>query len=301
MKLYYANGSGLGHLTRTLAVIHTLQLNQEPILLFTASDHTDCLRLPKNVEIVKIPAYFANNQRSYQNWLCEQIEFHQISEVYIDAFPCGIVGEWNNFPDYIKVDFYHIGRVLNWQNYERLEINRPPSFKATYLLENVDPKHKRFLQIHSQELITLDLSYPPAALNRKERELVNTIFSISDKPIWLIVHSEPQEEVKQLCAYAIEISQIENVQPYFVIISQTKPFRSITSNILWMNLYPAFPMFDKADRIFSACGFNVMQQTEMYKEKHMFLPFQRHYDNQFLRAKKRNFEQKRRKSIEPPE
>lgn len=297
MKLYYANGSGLGHLTRTLAVIHTLQLNQERILLLTASHHTDCLTLPENVELLKVPSHFAENRRSYQNWLCEQIEFHQISDIYIDAFPCGIVGEWNNFPDYIKVNFHYIGRILNWQNYEKLDIKRPPSFKKAYLLENVDPKHKRFIQIHSEELVNLDLEYAPPVLTRKEKTLIDTIFSASEKPIWLIVHSEPQEEVKQLCAYAIEISQIEGINPYFVIISQTKPFRSITNNILWMNLYPAFPMFDRADRIFSACGFNIMQQTEIYKEKHLFLPFKRHYDNQFLRAKKRNFEQKRRKTI----
>ena len=52
MKLYYANGSGLGHLTRTLAVIHTLHLNQDPVLLLTASDHADRMPLPENVELV---------------------------------------------------------------------------------------------------------------------------------------------------------------------------------------------------------------------------------------------------------
>ena len=297
MRLYYANGSGLGHLTRTLAVIHTLQLNQEPVLLFTASHHAEQIPLPKNVELVKIPEHFSQNIGAYQNWLCEQIEYNQVSEVYLDAFPCGIIGEWNNFPDYLKVDFYYVGRILNWQNYEQVGINRPPNFKAAYMLENVDPKHKRFVQIHAQELLTLDLQYPSPILNQKEKLIIDTLYSTVEKPIWLIVHSEPQEEVKQLCAYAIEISQIEGVDPFFVIVSQTKPFNSITNNILWLNLYPAYPLFANAHRIFSACGFNMMQQTEVFKDKHMFLPFKRRYDNQFLRAKKRNFEQKRNKSI----
>lgn len=298
MRLYYANGSGLGHLTRTLAVIHTLQLNQEPILLLTASDYADHLILPDNVDLLKIPQHFVQNIGAYQNWLCEQIEYHQVSEVYLDAFPCGIIGEWNNFPDYLNINFYYIGRILNWQNYEQVGIQRPPRFKAAYMLENVDPKHKRFVQMHSQELIPLHLNYAPPILTHREKVIIETLFDSVEKPIWLIVHSDPQEEVKQLCAYAIEISQIEGIDPYFVIISQTKPFKSITNNILWLNLYPAFPMFEKADRIFSACGFNMMQQTEIFKAKHMFLPFKRRYDNQFLRAKKRNFEQKRSKSID---
>jgi len=298
MKLYYANGSGLGHLTRTLAVIHTLHLNHEPMLLLTASVHAETIPLPVNVELVNIPSHFAQNLGAYQNWLCELIEYHQVNEVYLDAFPCGIIGEWNNFPDYLKVDFYYVGRILNWQNYEQVGIQRPPKFKAAYMTENVDPKHKRFVQIHSQELLTLDLEYPPPTLTQREKLIIDTLFDTVEKPVWLIVHSEPQEEVKQLCAYAIEISQIEGVDPFFVIISQTKPFKSITNNILWLNLYPASPLFEKAHRIFSACGFNMMQQTEAFKYKHMFLPFKRRYDNQFLRAKKRNFEQKKRKSID---
>jgi hypothetical protein len=43
----------------------------------------------------------------------------------------------------------------------------------------------------------------------------------------------------------------------------------------------------RASRIVTACGFNVMRQTEPYRDRHTFLPFPRRYDDQFTRAARR--------------
>jgi hypothetical protein len=53
------------------------------------------------------------------------------------------------------------------------------------------------------------------------------------------------------------------------------------------NLFPVYPYFRQAGRIFTACGFNSMKQTKEFSYKHHFLPFRRRFDNQFLRAKLR--------------
>ena len=50
------------------------------------------------------------------------------------------------------------------------------------------------------------------------------------------------------------------------------------------NIYPASTLFESAERIFTACGFNAMKQTELFREKHFFIPFERRYDDQFKRA-----------------
>ena len=53
------------------------------------------------------------------------------------------------------------------------------------------------------------------------------------------------------------------------------------------DLFPASYLFESAEQIVSACGFNIMRQTETFKEKHQFLPFWRRFDDQFLRASRR--------------
>jgi len=46
-------------------------------------------------------------------------------------------------------------------------------------------------------------------------------------------------------------------------------------------------LIEKAEKIFSGCGFNVMQQTHFYAHKHEFIPFERRFDDQFWRTKQR--------------
>lgn len=50
------------------------------------------------------------------------------------------------------------------------------------------------------------------------------------------------------------------------------------------DIYPASMLFESAERIFTACGFNVMKQTEHFRERHFFISFERRYDDQFKRA-----------------
>ena len=54
--------------------------------------------------------------------------------------------------------------------------------------------------------------------------------------------------------------------------------------VIHSNLYPITPLLPFANRIITACGFNLMRQTAAYREQHRFLPFPRHLDDQFLRA-----------------
>jgi hypothetical protein len=58
----------------------------------------------------------------------------------------------------------------------------------------------------------------------------------------------------------------------------------LPSYVIYGNLYPATPLLPLADRILTACGFNVMRQTAAYRQQHRFLPFPRRFDDQFLRA-----------------
>jgi hypothetical protein len=136
------------------------------------------------------------------------------------------------------------------------------------------------------------------------------------RPLWLIVHSGTSEETNELVAYAVEMSRLEGVQARLVLIApevnckpqaqtldtghqsselepwiidnqQEIPDSKLRAQVEHFDFYPATAFFPVADRIITACGFNVMRQTESYKEKHRFMPFARRFDNQFLRAARR--------------
>jgi hypothetical protein len=51
-----------------------------------------------------------------------------------------------------------------------------------------------------------------------------------------------------------------------------------------IDAYPVSHLFASAGKIISAAGFNVMLETEPWRDKHHILPFARTFDDQFARA-----------------
>lgn len=102
-------------------------------------------------------------------------------------------------------------------------------------------------------------------------------------PFGWIVHSGPATEVAQIIAYAAEIRTIENRDAALWIAGQYAPGKLPASTRI-VDVFPAQIYSAAAERIFSAAGFNVRQQTIAYREKHTVLPMPRRYDDQFERA-----------------
>ena len=83
--------------------------------------------------------------------------------------------------------------------------------------------------------------------------------------------------------------EIEKVDVNLILISpdNLSVQKSVQKpNLFHFDIYPASVLFEQADKIFTACGFNAMQQTKDFRNKHHFIPFERRYDDQFERAKR---------------
>ena len=276
MNLYYAVGGGMGHLTRTAAFFYSFNLNDEDFIIIVSSPQADKILTHKNYIVV--PVELMKNGPLLQQWLSQIIVQYRIKNIYIDTFPAGLYGEWNHFPASTKYRFFLISRLLNWKKYSGLIIS-PPHFETTFILENLDPEQLIVYKELSRKIIFETLKYQPAQIPAEFTNLIKTTIN----PIWLIVHSEPQEEVLTLYDHARDISYAEMVTPTFVIVSPCK-FASLQKDTISFNFYPAYPCFEKAHKIFTACGFNAMQQTVNFRHKHVFIPFERRFDDQFLRA-----------------
>ncbi len=93
MQLFYALGGGFGHFSRTLAVIHSLQIPQKEALILTSIQNP-----PKTgIKTHSIHPQVGYNKISLEKALYEILLSYDISAVYIDAFPYGLRGEWAEF------------------------------------------------------------------------------------------------------------------------------------------------------------------------------------------------------------
>jgi len=108
---------------------------------------------------------------------------------------------------------------------------------------------------------------------------------------WLIAHSMPIIELHELFQYAKEIAQLEGEQPHYLVCTtlgtHVLPKEFHTDGVSLTNIFPVSSLFSQCKKIFTACGYNIMNETIGYTNKHHFIPFPRRYDDQFLRAKHR--------------
>jgi hypothetical protein len=268
--LYYAVGGGMGHLARASAVLNTLQIPKEAVKVLTASPFASLYF--QDLPILALPAHLSNNPEFYEIWLKQQCRKYNFTEVWVDSFPCGILGELGCLLD-LPLKWTYLARILHWGNYQGLVKFSPP-FQRIIQLEPLELLHQEFintLQVPTENII---LKYP------EFQSYIENVFSKKD---WLIVHSEPQTEVEELLAYAQDQADLENLKPQLCLISPIKK-TGLDIHFKHFDLYPSYPYFEQAGRIFTACGFNSMTQTLPFREKHHYLPFLRRFDNQFLRV-----------------
>ena len=270
MLLYYAVGGGLGHLTRAAAIIDYLQIPKKDVLILTASPFAQ-IYFP-DFPILSLPNHLQNNPDFYEIWLQQQCRKFCFTEIWIDSFPCGILGELHCLQKF-DLKATYLARILDWKNYAGL-MKHKPTFEKIWLLEDLEKEHLEFIGSLSCKLENFTFHYPEKMPKEK----------IFDRNDWLIVHSEPAHEIEELLAYAYEQAEMEKLKPRFCLISPIKELDTVIA-YTHFNLYPAYPYFAQAGRIFTACGFNSMKQAKHFTDKHYFLPFRRRFDNQFLRAR----------------
>jgi hypothetical protein len=94
------------------------------------------------------------------------------------------------------------------------------------------------------------------------------------------VHSGPAEEVLELIAYTRELTTARVLVATPCDVPMPDGFERVDA-------FPVSHLYADAERIVSAAGFNVMLETEPWRDKHLVLPFPRRFDDQFARAARR--------------
>jgi hypothetical protein len=322
--LFYAQGGGLGHLQRAIACIKLLQLPINKITIVSSSPYLPDFAKQFSLNFLPIPLEFQNHLLAYRQWLATQLKLLQIGEVYLDVFPCGIAGEWNlqeQIQEHIanqSLIFHYIGRRLQWKNYAKW-VKKPIFFESSYIFEPLEEEHDAFLQKQSKKTTYYQAKDLMIALLPQDHEkqqqnviLQNNLLQNSPKDeytilgeknlqnFWLVLHSEPLEELLILLNFALQMHKEYQATAAILVVSQSreqdfweawakieKDTTAPNVPILFAQSFDSIFLFSLAEKIFSACGFNTMYQTDAFAEKHHFLPFARTYDDQFWRAEQR--------------
>jgi hypothetical protein len=279
MILYYAIGGGLGHLTRARAVLHTLGI-KDRVALLTSSSFADDPRVVGGFEVIRVPATFESDVAAYKDWLHDLIDEFSPAEIYLDTFPCGILGEFCDFRFPRSTVIKCVARLLRWDQYEQNIRGASPDLDTCYTLEPLTEEHRQYLRNHTRTFACLNLEDPP----RKTSACLGMVLEkIKRRLTWCVMHSGPEREIMELLSYTRQLSVAENVEPEILLVSP-RAVRATQGGIEHLDLYPADVLFSSVDRVITACGFNAMRQTESIRNRHRFVPFPRRFDDQFLRA-----------------
>ena len=241
MIVYYAVGGGLGHLTRGLRVLGKLGLHDAVIV--TASPYAE--RVCQS--FIRVPARLEHDREAHRAWL----RGLGAERLIADTFPGGIQGELCGLD--LPIDY--VARLLRWDAYRAAVPFALPEIGTTYVVEELT-------HVPVGMVVPLDLSVP-------------LVEPVQEEPYWLVVHSGPEEEVRELVAYAEELRALATEKPERVIVASHG------------DVWPASTLFPAAAKIITAAGFNVMLETEQWRAKHVAVPFARRFDDQFVRAARR--------------
>ena len=209
----------------------------------------------------ELPRELEGDAEAHRRWLLERVDDHLL----VDTFPAGIQGELAGV-ELPHID--HVARLLRWNDYPHRDA---PRFRTTYAVEPLTAEHEAYLRERSERFVELDLA-------------LDTVAAAPVAGRWLIVHSGPAEEVRELVAYASELAAIrQNLE----ILVATRCDVDLPPGFTRIDALPATHLYPTAETIITAAGFNVMLETEPYRERHHALPFPRRFDDQFLRAARR--------------
>ncbi|GAA1640515.1 hypothetical protein [Actinoplanes couchii] len=252
MIVCYAQGGGLGHLTRIRAYLHTVHADEPATILSTSPFAADPRILgPHRL----LPAAALGDLRP--------------SVLVVDAFPAGLSGDLTADRIPAGTTTVHLARLLRWDAYRPLLPANPIRFDRTWLIEDLAPAHRASL---TGAIAPLTLVDPPAPA-----------LPALPPGSWLVLHSGPASEINDLLSYARDCAAAENAHPRLILVSPQPP-PGLPADVEHVDAYPARSLFASADRIVTAAGFNAVRQTGPWRAKHLMLPFPRRWDDQFARA-----------------
>lgn len=270
--LHYALGGGLGHLVRAGRFLHQQGLAASAVVVSAAGEAGD-RRVLGGIATRRVPRELESDPDALRGWLARCLDELRPELVCVDCFPAGLLGELAGLEALHGVERWHLARLLRWPRYAALA-HGAPRYHRAWRLEPLHPAHEAWLRRHCDALDDLPIAVPaPTGAAR------------AVEPFWLVAHSGPRAEVGELVAHALEMRRLERAAVRILVASLDPP-QPLPPDCHALDALPLADHFAAAQRIIGAAGFNLIAETGAWRGKQVIVPFPRHYDDQFERARR---------------
>nr|WP_319490497.1 hypothetical protein [uncultured Desulfobacter sp.] len=211
---------------------------------------------------------------------------HRISPrlLVLDSFPLGFRGE--SFGERFCCPVVYLARRLKFEAYchrlTSLGCGVYPPDMTAIIIEDLEACHQEWLEKNTREQARLwgRIRFPDSLI--KAPEIPKSLGSLLEKErVHLVVHSGPEHEVDQLIVRAKTAIRAAGAGKLIVI----NPFLAGRDDAPdCFDYFPASLLYAKAHRVYTGAGYNAVAEGGGQTEKHIVVPFDRHYDDQFWRA-----------------
>lgn len=260
MILYFAPGSGVGHLNRALAICLELRKLGAPAEIVTNSPFAQGVARAAKFPIVRIADhYWARGSREY-------LERAKPGLAVLDTFPGGLRGEW---VEPVAVPLVYVARRLRLESY--IEAARWPRFELAIEAEPLEAAHR---DVIAGPVVALPgpVRLPPGTVPAPVPKALEELLDGGDTT--LVIHSGPPAEIRTLIR-AAGSKRVALVSPWDV------------ADFPRFDYYPAGNILARARHLVTGAGYNAMADMVFLRERHTAIPFERRYDDQFARVRDR--------------
>jgi hypothetical protein len=267
--LYYALGGGLGHLTRSLAIVSRMGELAQKIRILGSSSWLPRIANSQPFILDSVPLACRDSLTAYLRFLKDYLKAHQIQAVVMDSFPYGLLGEWRFLgPHPLRL---LIARFLRWKRYRKRIGPVPENFPAHSLaIEPLDPIYEAILQKHSR---MVRLKSPISSHWQPEDCKANAM----EKTGWAVVHSGNPSEQSRLLAFARARMKAEKMAD--------APLNRLFPEA---GIFPAQRRLRACSHIVCGAGYNMTAlAASPYPGQRFFLfAFERRFDDQQTRLER---------------
>ncbi len=269
MILYYALGGGLGHITRSLAIIRHLGRAAARFRLLVSSEHAGLAAAACPCALDVVPADVMASRQHYYRFLQDHLRQHRVASIILDSFPFGIVGEWAAVAR--EVPRFLIARDLKWTAYaSAVNVDNGPWPCAGLAIEPLDPAYR----LNLEDRLDLDVLNRPIVLPL-EQPFGTLPVDHGRSNDWVVAHSGPPAEQELLLRFARERMRERDAGP-------EEPSTIFPKQ----GIYPAEPLLLRYKQVVTAAGYNLAAFGMLHRSTftHHLLPLDRRFDDQYARV-----------------
>lgn len=262
--VYYALGGGLGHLTRTRAIIEAL-LQRLPLDI---SLITNCRHYSLVFNNHKLTIAYVANQTELSIQLTK-ILASPFDLLIVDTFPRGLMGELTTYLKNVSVPRILIQRYLNEHYLTKFQV-------------------ADFVEAHYSLALRLYDNLPRQALSSQTIDLSAPIVlepTTANLPRLLLFSNETTKPRLLMVDFGATAEQYwQAIPPTFAAKFVTVTQDRLNASVDRLVYYPVGELLAQADIIVGASGYNLFYEVQTQGLPAIFLPQPQTYDDQYQRA-----------------